>query len=73
MLPAYVRRFFLRYNPCINNISFFFASLLLSSKQHYLLGRRVKKLYLPLALPDLCPIGKPKSGVLWNCNVFNVT
>ncbi|CAL8102881.1 unnamed protein product [Orchesella dallaii] len=56
ILPAWARRLFLRYDFALKNVSFFFASLMLSAKKHYLLGRPVKKLYLPLACPDVVPV-----------------
>ncbi|ODN03602.1 hypothetical protein Ocin01_03093 [Orchesella cincta] len=56
MLPTWARRFFCHNDFALTNLSFFFASLMLSAKQHYLLGRKVKKLYLPLACPDVVPV-----------------
>lgn len=58
LIPTWARRLFLYYDFALYNVSLFFASLMLSSKKHYLLGRPVKKLYLPLACSDLIPVGK---------------
>lgn len=58
LLPTWARRFFCRYDFALSNVSLFFASLMLSSKKHYLLGREVKKLYLPLECTDVIPCGK---------------
>lgn len=58
MLPTWARRLFLHYDYALYNVSLFFASLMLSPKPHYLLGRQVKKLYLPLECSDVIPTGR---------------
>ena len=60
LLPTWTRRLFFQNDFALSNVSFFFASLMLSTKKHYLLGRPVKKLYLPLAVPDVHPVGTKK-------------
>lgn len=55
-VPPVLPRFLSRYDPGFNNVNLWMSPLMLSTKQHYLLGRPVKNLYLPAVIPDVMPV-----------------